>query len=100
VAACTETAPQQGAASLRCTDFSLTAATPRVPLAGEVPAWGIENKGPATVVIRTAGDPSFASEIRPGADDDPLTVFLGDAAYQYTLELVGGRGTAEVQICN
>jgi hypothetical protein len=99
VTACAENAPQQGASPITCADFNLSASSPNVELTGETPTWLIGNKGPATVVVRTTGDPSFAMEIPPMTDDDPPTMFFGDAEYQYTLGLANGRGTAEVRFC-
>jgi hypothetical protein len=100
VVSCTETSSQESTTTRNCTDFSLSANAPRVALTGEVPVWSIRNKGPATVVLRVVGDPSFAPEIPPVTDEDAPFLFFGDEAYQYTLGLSDGRGAAKVQICN
>jgi hypothetical protein len=99
VVSCTENASQEDTTTRQCTDYSLSVSAPRVALPGEIPVWRLWNRGPATVVLRAGGDPSFAQALMPTTDENEAVLFLGDANYQYSLGLLEGRGAAEVQIC-
>jgi hypothetical protein len=75
----------------------LDGASPTFTLPGEIPVWRISNSGPATLVLRSPEDPAFAAPIPPKANE--ITVFTGDTAFNYMLELEPSGASANVQVC-
>jgi hypothetical protein len=107
LAACAPTAaptdaapPARGdaAAGETCTDTVLDRATPSVALPGPIPVWTITNSGPATVILRTPGDPALAAPFPPKSDGRPA-LFVGDDRYEYRLDLAPSGTSAKLRIC-
>lgn len=84
-------APAQ--AALKCKTIVLGAGNESAVLEG-IPVWEIKNAGPASVIIQTQ-EGRASGEIASGEN----TVFLGDAAYTYSIGLAAPGTKAKVQVC-
>lgn len=81
-----------------CADRLLDLGGPGVALPGETPVWTIANSGPNALVLTSPGDRSLAIPYPPNQGGKPA-LFIGDARYDYRLDVAPGGRTAMVRIC-